>query len=152
MDFQCKGDLCENSCCGAYSGFSDKLLSVDGRLFKDIILTAKDFERLDKPQFEQYIVSGADGLKRMKTDNVGVCAAFQNGKCLINEFKPTICRCYPLYLDEFVGVCSFKECPSVVPGSTLACYRNEIESLLEIYEFWISYYRKRLNEDKLDEH
>ena len=49
MDFQCKGDLCENSCCGAYSGFSDKLLSVDGRLFKDIILTAKDFERLDKP-------------------------------------------------------------------------------------------------------
>ena len=146
--FCCQGEQCSKSCCGAFSGFSDKLISVEGRFFKDIVLTPQDVNRLKESIYKDYIFTGADGIKRIKTNEQGVCNAYQSGKCLINGFKPTICRCFPLYLDAFIGLCAFKECPSVEEIYTVENYINEIEYLLDMYEFWILYYRKIVEEYK----
>lgn len=140
--FFCQGELCSQSCCGIFSGFSDRLVSVEGRAFKDIVLTQKDASRLNKSIYRKYIFTNKDGIKMIQTNERGVCSAYQSGKCLINNFKPTICRCFPLYLDAFIGLCAFKDCPSVEETYTVENYANEIEYLLDMYEFWISHYRK----------
>lgn len=148
MSFQCQEEQCSKSCCGAFSGFSDRLLSVERRAFEDIVLTSKDINRLERSVYKKYIFTGKDGIKRIKTNEKGVCSAYRAGKCIINDFKPTICRCFPLYLDAFIGLCAFKDCPSVEETYTVENYANEIEYLLNMYEFWISYYRKLINEYK----
>ncbi len=149
MPFCCQGEYCSESCCGAFSGFSDRLVSVEGRDFKDIILTPQDVNRLSGSIYEKYIITGADGIKRIRTDEKGVCVVYQSGKCLINDFKPTICRCFPLYLDAFVGLCAFKDCPSVEIAYTVKNYAKEIEYLLDMYEFWISHYKKLLKKTEI---
>lgn len=141
MSFRCKGEQCSESCCGAFSGFSDRLFSVEGREFKDIILTPQDANRINGSIYKKYVFIGQDGIKRIKTDEQGVCSAYQSGKCLINDFKPTICKCFPLYLDAFIGLCAFKDCPSVEKVYTVENYLNELEYLINMYEYWISYYR-----------
>lgn len=148
MSFRCQGELCSESCCGAFSGFSDRLFSVEGREFKDIILTPQDANRLDENIYKKYVFIGKDGIKRIKTDEQGVCSAYQSGRCLMNDFKPTICRCFPLYLDAFIGLCVFKDCPSVEADYTVKNYVNELEYLINMYEFWVSYYRNIVEEYK----
>ena len=88
---------------------------------------------------------GADGISRIKTNEQGVCSAYMSGECDMNSLKPTICKCFPLYLDAFVGLCALKECPAAKESYTLENYSNEIDSMIELYEFWISYYRKMIN-------
>lgn len=146
--FLCQEELCAESCCGAFSGFSDKLVSVEGRTFKDIVLTPQDVNRLNKSIHKKYILTDTDGIKKIQTDEQGVCSAYQAGKCLMNDLKPTICRCFPLYLDAFIGLCAFKDCPSVDETYTVENYVNEIEYLLDMYEFWISHYRKIIGKYK----
>ena len=146
--FCCQQDLCPDSCCGAYSGFSDKLNSVDGREFKDIVHTDEDALILQNSAFSHLIYQGQDGLYRILTDTDGYCAAYKSGKCLINDFKPTICKCFPLYLDMFVGICSHKDCPAANADYTLFDYENEVQSLIKMCEFWISHYRKLMNPGK----
>lgn len=149
MSFCCQGEQCSESCCGAFSGFSDRLFSVERRKFKDIILTPQDVNRLHGSIYNKYIFSDEDGLKKVKTDEQGVCSAYQSGKCLMNDFKPTICRCFPLYLDAFIGLCAFKDCPSVEEGYTIRNYAKELEYLLNMYEFWISYYRNLIDKHNI---
>ena len=139
--FQCQQTLCANSCCGAYNGFSDRLFSVDGRKFKDIVLTPEDTQRLLSTCYCQYVFVAEDGLGRMKTDDAGVCSAWKNGKCLVHDFKPTVCRCYPLCLDVLIGLCAYNDCPSAKKEYNIINYSNQIESLVKMYEFWISYYK-----------
>lgn len=145
IKFSCHGKKCLESCCGAFSGFSDKLTSIDEKSFQDIILTHNDAIKINESGYANYIFIGDDGLWRIKTDMYGVCSAFDSGKCLINDFKPTICKCFPLYLDAFVGLCYFKECPATEGVQTLKNFVNEIYPLLDMYEFWISYYKTLLN-------
>lgn len=142
--FSCHGKKCLESCCGAFTGFSDKLTSIDGRAFQDIILTPSDAVKINENGYANYIFVGDDGLWRIKTNRYGVCSAFDSGKCLINGYKPTICRCFPLYLDAFVGLCYFKECPATKGDQILENFINEIQPLLDIYEFWLSYYKTLL--------
>ena len=146
--FLCQGELCAESCCGAFSGLSDKLVSIEGRAFKDIVLTPQDVIRLNKSIYKKCIYTDTDGIKKIRTDEQGVCTAYRSGKCLMNNFKPTICRCFPLYLDAFIGLCAFKDCPSVEETYTVENYANEIDFLLDMYEFWISYYRKIVEKHK----
>lgn len=142
--FNCLGVKCPDSCCGAYEGSSDRLLSVDGRSFIDIILTDLDVAKLKKSSFEKYIFIGIDGIYRVKTDEQGVCSAYISGKCAMNDLKPTICKCYPLYLDAFVGLCVLKECPAAKESYTIENYSKEISSMIDLYEFWISYYKSMI--------
>lgn len=146
--FCCQGEQCLKSCCGAFSGFSDRLFSVEGRKFKDIILTPQDVDRLHESIYKKYVFIDEDGIKKIRTDEQGVCSAYQSGKCLINDFKPTICRCFPLYLDAFIGLCAFKDCPSAEESYTVENYAGELEYLLDMYEFWIAYYRDLIDKHK----
>ncbi len=148
MLFCCQGEQCSESCCGAFSGFSDRLFSVEGREFKDIILTPQDFNRLHESIYNKYIFIDKDGIKKIITDEQGVCSAYQSGKCLMNDFKPTICKCFPLYLDAFIGLCAFKDCPSVKKDYTVENYSNELQYLLDMYEFWVSYYRNLIDKHR----
>lgn len=143
--FNCQGEKCTNSCCGAFEGFSDRLLSVDGRSFIDIILTDRDVIKLRGSSFEKYMFIGKDGIYRIKTSEQGVCSAYTSGKCAMNNLKPTICKCFPLYLDAFVGLCVLKDCPAVEESYKIENYSNEIGSMIELYEFWISHYKSMID-------
>ncbi len=66
----------------------------------------------------------------------------------MNDFKPTICKCFPLYLDAFIGLCAFKDCPSVKKDYTVENYSNELQYLLDMYEFWVSYYRNLIDKHR----
>ena len=145
--FFCQKQNCAASCCGAFDGVSDRIVPVGGRKFKEIVLTSSDLERIRGSRYEDFIYIAEDGLGRVKTADDGVCLAYESGQCLINEMKPTICQCFPLYLDVFIGLCAIKDCPSVTDGLTIKSYAKEIEHFLEMCEFWISHYRQEL--DKL---
>lgn len=147
--FCCRQQECTKSCCGIYAGFSDKLNSVDGRSFTDIILTDDDAQSLLNSEYRDLVYLGDDGLYRIATAEDGVCCAYRLGRCLINDLKPTICKCFPLYLDIFIGLCSQKECIAVDAQYKLLNFRNELEPLLNMCEFWITYYRKQI-EDQMN--
>lgn len=150
--FCCHQQECTESCCGAYNGFSDKLNSVDGRSFTDIILTGDDARSLLNSEYRSLVYQGDDKLYRIATAEDGVCCAYQSGRCLINDLKPTICKCFPLYLDIFIGLCSQKDCIAVDTQYTLHNFRNEIEPLLNMCEFWITYYRKQIEDQANKKH
>ena len=144
--FRCQQDKCLNSCCGAYSGFTDILCSVEHRPFKDIVLTSDDYESMYNAGLYQYIYIAEDGLGRMKISDDGVCSAFSNGKCLVNDLKPTVCKCYPLCIDVLTGLCSFRACPSVEDSFDINSYREQLDALICMYEFWISRYKEALTQ------
>jgi len=121
---------------------------VEGRKFQDIVLTPQDVSNMDKKIINKYVFTGQDNIKRIRTDEKGLCSAYKLGRCVINDFKPTICRCFPLYLDAFVGLCAFKNCSSVKKSYTIEDYLDELEHLLNMYEFWISYYRCFIDKNK----
>ena len=81
-----------------------------------------------------------NGLGHIKTAPDGHCFAFQNGKCSINGFKPTICKAYPLYLDLFIGLCAHKECPAVTSAQNIVSFTDELVPFLDMCEFWLNYY------------
>ncbi len=149
--FSCYQQECNSSCCGAFTGFSDRLNSVDGRKFSDIILTDKDAKAILSSKYRELVYKGQDGLYRLKTAEDGACSAYIQGKCSINDLKPTICKCFPLYLDVFIGLCSQKDCIAADSRFDFQNYRNEIEPLLDMYEFWTKYYRTRMEEYKTGE-
>ena len=140
--FSCSKQSCIVSCCGEFLGFSDRLNSVDGRVFSEIILTDEDAKNILCSEFKNLVYCGTDGLFRIATTENGCCGAFQSGRCTINDLKPTICRCFPLYLDLFIGLCSQKECQAVATEYTLASYKNELPYFLKMCEFWLEYYKK----------
>lgn len=142
--FCCLCQSCPDCCCGPYSGFSETLQSVDGRMFNEIILTNQDVDLLVNHGFENFINKGEDGFSRLKTYSDGTCTALNNGKCSINQCKPTICKAFPLYIDAFIGVCAIKECKSVKPNTDLAFYNEQLRALLDMYQFWIDYYQTKL--------
>ena len=146
--FSCLQQNCREGCCGAYNGFSKSLTSVDKRDFKDILLTDRDAISLLNSKYREYVYQGSDGLYRILTAEDGCCKAYHNGKCLIEEVKPTICKCYPLYFDIFVGICSQLSCPAVDSCSDLWYYEDELLPLLNMCEFWITYYKKRIEQKK----
>ena len=141
--FNCLRHECKTSCCGAFNGFSDKLNSIDNRSFTDIILTYDDAKALLNSEYKDLVYHDDDNLYKIKTAEDGTCSAFKDGKCIINEIKPTICKCYPLYLDICIGLCSQKDCAAVHPQYTLNSYKNEIKPFLKMCEFWIQYYTDR---------
>lgn len=146
--FECVGDKCTRSCCGEFDGISPLLRSLEGRRFSDIILTPQDASRLLASEYSQLIYRDEDGLYKIKTDSDGTCSAFRDYKCVINDIKPTVCKGYPLYLDMFIGPCVLKDCFAVKPEDDYGTYLNELEPMLDMYEFWIKYLREKIDRMK----
>ena len=152
INFSCKMDCCEKSCCGPFSGVAQEIESIEHRPFEEIVLTKKDYERFYDQGIIYFVEKGyseAMGKEyyKMALEADGTCKAFKNGRCTINEHKPTLCKAYPFYFDMFSGLCAIS-CEGFNDEyyTDLSCYEGCFEAAKEMYEFWIDFYTKGKNE------
>jgi len=126
LNFNCLGGECPNPCCGPLGGLSDNLGSLLGGLFDEIILSAKDANRIGKyigpERFKSLVVQrgkAGEGEYAIRLKE-NMCCPFwkESGECEIDSVKPAGCRVFPLYIEESVGVCIVKTCPGVGQGWT----------------------------------
>ncbi len=145
--FICLGGNCPNHCCKDYEGFADKLIPLNGITFSEIILTDEDVERLKAINREDLIIQNSHGICKIRTHEGGICYALMNGKCEVYDARPSICRAYPFYLDFFAGLCALRECPAfssdITPETDM---KNAVMSLIDVYQYWINLWKKRLSE------
>ena len=140
--FNCLGKDCPNHCCGAYDGITSVLRPLGQVTMSEIILLPQDVRRLIDAGYAQLVREGEDGIARIDTAPDGTCAALVDGRCSVYEYRPAICRAYPLYIDMYSGVCALTECPAVPPDMRPEDYPEAMEALLDIYQYWIGRYRK----------
>ena len=57
-------------------------------------------------------ICGGGGCFCIAIDENNVCPAFKNGRCLIYNVRPDVCRLYPFYFDNFSGLFVHKDCPA----------------------------------------
>lgn len=146
INFKCKMDCCECSCCGPFSGVSGELGSIDNRPFDEIVLTPEDVKGFKKHGCEHLIEEGYSPVMGKKYYKIaleedGTCKAFKDGRCTIHEFSPTLCKAFPFYFDMFAGLCAI-ECDGVCEGveADLADYAPFIENAKKMYRYWIKFY------------
>lgn len=139
--FNCKGKNCENHCCGAFDGISKKLNPLGGD-FTKIILLPGEAEKIKNAGRNDLIEIMSNGMGVMKTDENGLCHGLVDGRCEIYEHRPAICKAFPLYLDMFAGICYVNECGAFRGDIPKEDYRDALDNLLDIYQFWIDYYKK----------
>lgn len=142
--FSCLGKDCPNHCCGPYNGISSNLRPLGNVQMSEIILLSKDAEALEHAGYSHLICTDPDGKVRINTAPDGTCAALVDGRCSVYDYRPAICRAYPLYLDIYSGVCALTECKAVPEDMRLEDYPEALENLLDIYQHWIDQYRKML--------
>lgn len=148
-NMNCLGEKCPNHCCGAYGAVSEKFKRLGDVEFTEIILTDSDVEKMDTDEYRKYIHKGKDGIYRMNTAEDGTCDALKNGICSVYKARPSICAAYPLYIDMFAGLCYLNECPAFSSNSKPSDYKVALSRLLDIYQFWIDYYRTQI--EKMDD-
>lgn len=142
--FHCSGQNCPHSCCGSFCQVSDRLYPTGQINFQEIILLPEDRTALLQVGREDLIIDKPDGFSVIKTAKDGTCAALNQGQCSVYKARPAICKCFPLYIDLYAGICIDKHCPNT-EGLTLESFDSETkDSLLKIYEFWIETYRAKL--------
>ena len=112
------------------------------------MLLPEDVKNLEAINCGYLIRTDTDGISTIQTAPDGTCAALDQGCCSVYEARPAICRAYPLYLDMFVGVCALTECKAVTPDIPLQSYSENLKSLLDIYQYWIDYYKQRHEADE----
>ena len=138
INYICLRQKCPNSCCGPFGGVQRGIDSIEGRSFAEIVLTTEDYRRLLDAGCAHLIERDSNGECHMRLLEDGSCMAFEDGKCSINDYKPTLCRAFPFYVDMFVGLCGIISCPGFGRGWTLLSQLNpEIEATLKLYNFWI---------------
>ena len=142
--FRCLGKECPNHCCGAYEGISPNLRPLGDVQMSEIILLPKDVDALESNGYSDLIRRDDSGNARIDTAPDGTCAALVDGSCSVYACRPAICRAYPLYLDMFSGVCGLTECKAVTDDMRAEEHPEALESLLDIYQYWIDLYRKKL--------
>lgn len=139
-EFKCMCEKCPNHCCGSFDGISKRLRATGPISFQEILLLPQDREALCAINREDLIVEKENDLAVIKTAPDGTCEALENGKCGIYSARPTICRCYPLYMDLFTGICVDENCPAVNDMFYETVVAEAKEALLKVYEYWIKYY------------
>lgn len=145
--FLCKGKLCNKNCCMEFNGISDRIIPFRGLIdFSDIVLSKDDFAALIEHGYQRFIDTSNEKIYKIKTSETGVCSAFSSGKCLIYDFRPTVCKAYPFYIDMFAGLCTIKDCDAVSNDSNMIDYIDDIRAVLEVYKKWISFYEEMLSE------
>jgi len=139
INYVCLRQKCPCSCCGPFGGVQHGIDSVEGRNFAEIVLTTDDWRRLMDAGCAHLVERAPTGGYRMCLLEDGTCMAFENGQCSINDYKPTLCRAFPFYIDMFVGLCGVTGCPGFGSGWTpLQRLSSEIEASRKMYDFWIS--------------
>ena len=146
--FNCLGAACPNHCCGAYNAVSPSLRTLGEVQPTEIVLLPKDVEQLEAAGLHDLIRRGNDGHWRIITESDGRCAALKNGECSIYESRPSICKAYPLYMDMYTGACVLKECPGAAENMRLEDFQEAMNSLLDVYQYWIDHYRKDTSDTK----
>lgn len=146
INFSCRMNFCEHSCCGPFGGITSHLSSIDDRPFEEIVLTPEDYERIYSNGYanlteEGYSAEMKKSYHKMALEADGSCKAFQDGRCMINSIKPSLCRAFPFYFDMFSGLCAI-DCEGFSDEywSDLELYRGCFEAAKKMYEFWISFY------------
>lgn len=146
INFACRKDLCQNSCCGPFSGVAENLASLDKRPFDEIVLTKEDYENIFRHGYADLIEEGySEGMDKhyykMALELDGTCKAFVNGRCTIHDFSPTLCKAFPFYFDMFSGLCAI-QCEGFSDDfwTDIKEYRSYFENAKKMYEFWIDFY------------
>lgn len=146
INFECKMESCKNCCCGVFKGITNRLSNVDHRPFDEIVLTEEDYENLYRCGRSDLIEEGYSeqmGKKyfRMALEEDGSCKALVDGKCSINQYKPTLCRAFPFYFDMFSGLCAVNcEGFSDEHMTDLKDSLPSFEAARKMYTFWIDFY------------
>ena len=111
INFRCKMNYCQHSCCGPFSGVTQELSSIDKRPFEEIVLTPEDYKRIYSAGYAELIEEGFSEVTgkryfKMALQEDGTCKALSRGLCSINGIKPTLCKAFPFYFDLFSGLCA----------------------------------------------
>lgn len=146
INFRCKAEHCQHSCCGPFEGISKELCSLDSRPFDEIVLTDEDYRRICEKGFVEYVEEAYSQVAKkpyykMALEADGTCKAWQDGRCAIHGFSPTLCQAFPFYYDMFSGLCAI-ECEgfSEDSWSDLEEYKDFLQKAKEMYEFWLDFY------------
>lgn len=147
INFKCLGKKCPQNCCGPYAGAVTGIETIGNIGFHNTFLTDEDIVKIEQNGFGFLIDILETGQKVMKLNSDHSCSAFEDGKCTIQQFKPTLCRAYPFYIDMFSGLCGIiDKCPGFGAGETLLSdMAGDINATMEMYGHWI----KQINIKKL---
>ena len=153
INFSCRMDYCSNSCCGPFKGVNTLINNIEKRPFDEIVLTDDDFNRIYMNGFMDLIETGYSeqmnkSYKKMSLGEDGTCRAFVNGKCCINNIKPTLCKAFPFYFDMFSGLCAINcEGFSDEYWTDVSSYQDCFDSARKMYEFWINFYSETVEHE-----
>lgn len=146
VNFCCKMNNCQHTCCGPFAGISNELTSIDGRPFDEIVLTEEDRKDLIEHGYSHFVeegVSAVNGKKyyKMALSEDGTCKAFKDGKCSIHENSPTLCKAFPFYFDMFAGLCAI-DCDGFSEDVfvDISIVQPMIDRAKKMYQFWIDFY------------
>lgn len=146
INFACRKHLCQNSCCGPFSGITSELTSIDNRPFEEIVLTPDDYKQIYAAGYIEFVeeaISEQTGKKyyKMALEDNGTCKALEKGLCTINSIKPTLCQAFPFYYDMFSGLCAI-DCEGFSDDywTDLEDCRYALDAAKKMYEFWMDFY------------
>ena len=146
INFRCKAENCQHSCCGPFDGISKELCSMDSRPFDEIVLTDEDYRRLCQNGCAELTEEGYSEVAKkpyhkMALEENGTCKAWKDGRCLIHQFSPTLCKAFPFYFDMFSGLCAI-ECEGFSDEiwADLSDYQQFIDNARKMYRFWLEFY------------
>ena len=146
INFKCKAEHCQHSCCGPFEGITKELCSIDRRPFDEIVLTEEDYRKIYENGYADLVAEGYSGemqkaYYKMVLEEDGTCKAWKNGRCIIHDFSPTLCRAFPFYFDMFSGLCAINcEGFSDDTWTDLEDYREYFDNAKKMYEFWLDFY------------
>ncbi len=146
INFCCRAQDCKHPCCGPFSGISNELDNIDGRPFDEIVLTENDRKSICENGFSHLVEEGYSPLTgkkyyKMALQPDGTCKAWVDGKCLIHDFSPAICRAFPFYYDMFSGLCAIT-CDGFGDDrwTELSEHGRNLDAAREMYDFWLRFY------------
>lgn len=146
INFCCKMNYCQKSCCGPFAGITHELSSIDRRPFEEIVLTDEDYQQLYNSGYAELIEEGFSvemqkKYYKMALESDGTCKALKNGKCSIYQVSPTLCKAFPFYFDMFSGLCAI-ECEGFSDDAwtRLDLYYDYFKHARKMYEFWLEFY------------
>ena len=157
INFFCRRESCEHSCCGPFAGIASSIESIDHRPFEEIVLTGEDYNNIYTHGRSDLIEEGwSEEMQKkyykMALEPDGTCKAFQNGRCTIHEYSPTLCKAFPFYFDMFSGLCAICcEGFSDDYWTALKDYQSYIDAARKMYEYWVDFYSAPVGESKGEE-
>ena len=146
INFRCKAEHCRHTCCGPFAGISAELTNIDNRPFDEIILTEEDVALFRENGREDLIEEGVSPVNGKKYYKIaleadGTCKAFEDGRCSIYQFSPTLCKAFPFYFDMFSGLCAI-DCEGFSDEHwvDIKVFDKYIQCAKKMYRYWMDFY------------